>query len=93
MLQINQRAAEELDSALLKDALVQPLLSLTVRTHPEPEEGQGLSLAPPRRPENPPEPGEGSLAFPGSQGTGAGQKALLWDPCADPGLGGRGDRA
>nr|XP_032602401.2 T-lymphoma invasion and metastasis-inducing protein 1 isoform X1 [Taeniopygia guttata] len=69
VLEINQRAAEELDSALLKDALVQPSLCLTVRTHPEPEEAQRLSQPPPRRPENPPEPGDSSLPFPGgSQG-------------------------
>ncbi|XP_032602401.3 rho guanine nucleotide exchange factor TIAM1 isoform X1 [Taeniopygia guttata] len=69
VLEINQRAAEELDSALLKDALVQPSLCLTVRTHPEPEEAQRLGQPPPRRPENPPEPGDGSLPFPGgSQG-------------------------
>lgn len=71
VLEINQRAAEELDSALLKDALLQPSLSLTVRTHPEAEEGQRLSQPPPRRPENPPEPGDSALALPGgSQGTG-----------------------
>ncbi|NXD30021.1 TIAM1 protein, partial [Spelaeornis formosus] len=57
VVEINQRAAEELDSALLKDALAQPSLQLSVRTHPEPEEGQRLGQ-PPRRPENPPEPGE-----------------------------------
>uniref|UniRef100_A0A8C9NK14 TIAM Rac1 associated GEF 1 n=1 Tax=Serinus canaria TaxID=9135 RepID=A0A8C9NK14_SERCA len=48
VLEINQRAAEELDSALLKDALAQPSLCLTVRTHPEPEEAQRLSQPPPR---------------------------------------------
>ncbi|RLW03356.1 hypothetical protein DV515_00006661 [Chloebia gouldiae] len=69
VLEINQRAAEELDSALLKDALVQPSLCLTVRTHPEPEEAQRLGQPPPRRPENPLEPGDSSLPFPGgSQG-------------------------
>ncbi|XP_050835658.1 rho guanine nucleotide exchange factor TIAM1 isoform X3 [Serinus canaria] len=69
VLEINQRAAEELDSALLKDALAQPSLCLTVRTHPEPEEAQRLSQPPPRRPENPPEPGDSALPFPGgSQG-------------------------
>uniref|UniRef100_A0A8C3U6K2 TIAM Rac1 associated GEF 1 n=1 Tax=Catharus ustulatus TaxID=91951 RepID=A0A8C3U6K2_CATUS len=46
VVEINQRAAEELDSALLKDALVQPSLSLTVRTHPEPEPGQRLAQPP-----------------------------------------------
>lgn len=71
VVEINQRAAEELDSALLKEALVQPALSLTVRTHPEAEEGQRLGQPPPRRPENPPEPGDSALGLPGgSQGTG-----------------------
>ncbi|NXQ61862.1 TIAM1 protein, partial [Anthoscopus minutus] len=69
VVEINQRAAEELDSALLKDALVQPSLCLTVRTHPEPEEGQRLSQPPPRRPESSPEHGDAALAFAGgSQG-------------------------
>ncbi|XP_010389695.2 T-lymphoma invasion and metastasis-inducing protein 1 isoform X3 [Corvus cornix cornix] len=63
VVEINQRAAEELDLALLKDALVQPSLCLTVRTHPELEEGQRLRQLPPRRPENPSEPGDGTLAF------------------------------
>ncbi|XP_031950293.1 T-lymphoma invasion and metastasis-inducing protein 1 isoform X1 [Corvus moneduloides] len=63
VVEINQRAAEELDLALLKDALVQPSLCLTVRTHPELEEGQRLRQPPPRRPENPSEPGDGTLAF------------------------------
>ncbi|XP_066196843.1 rho guanine nucleotide exchange factor TIAM1 isoform X1 [Sylvia atricapilla] len=76
VVEINQRAAEELDSVLLKDALVQPSLCLTVRTHPEEEEGQRLSQPPPRRPENPPEPGDGALAFAGgSQGLSV---------CSDP---------
>ncbi|NXT09945.1 TIAM1 protein, partial [Prunella fulvescens] len=65
VLEINQRAAEELDSALLKDALLQPSLSLTLRTHPEPQEPQRLGQPPPRRPENPPEPGDSTLPFPG----------------------------
>ncbi|KAF4791651.1 T-lymphoma invasion and metastasis-inducing protein 2 [Turdus rufiventris] len=69
VVEINQRAAEELDSALLKDALVQPSLSLTVRTHPEPEPGQRLAQPPPRRPESGPEPGDSALPCPGgSQG-------------------------
>ncbi|XP_014744181.1 PREDICTED: T-lymphoma invasion and metastasis-inducing protein 1 [Sturnus vulgaris] len=76
VLAINQRAAEELDSALLKDALAQPRLSLTVRTQPEPEQGQRLALPPPRRPENPPEPGDSALGLPGAtQGH---------SPCSDP---------
>lgn len=78
VLEINQRAAEELDSALLKDALVQPSLCLTVRTHPEPEEAQRLGQPPPRRSENPPEPGDSGLPFPGgSQGTGLGSQAIV----------------
>lgn len=82
VVEINQRAAEELDSALLKDALGQPSLSLTVRTHPEAEEGQRLGQPPPRRPENPPEPGDSALALPGgSQGTGLGQRSLLHAHC------------
>ncbi|NWR92314.1 TIAM1 protein, partial [Furnarius figulus] len=69
VVEINQRAAEELDSALLKDVLVQPALWLTVRTHPDIEEGQRLGQPPPRRPENPPEPGDSTLLFAGgSQG-------------------------
>ncbi|NWV38140.1 TIAM1 protein, partial [Grantiella picta] len=76
VLEINSRAAEELDSALLKDALVQPSLSLTVRTHPELDEGQRLQQPPPRRPENPSEPSDSSLAFAGS-----GQGHSL---CSDP---------
>ncbi|NXC04237.1 TIAM1 protein, partial [Orthonyx spaldingii] len=66
VVEINQRAAEELDSALLKDALVQPSLNLTVRTHPEPEEGHRLGQPAPRRPENPSEPADSTLGFPGS---------------------------
>ncbi|KFW77872.1 T-lymphoma invasion and metastasis-inducing protein 1, partial [Manacus vitellinus] len=69
IVEINKRAAEELDSALLKDALVQPALCLTVRTHPEIEEGQKLLQPPPRRLENPPELGDSTLVFAGgSQG-------------------------
>ncbi|NWS23870.1 TIAM1 protein, partial [Polioptila caerulea] len=76
VVEINQRAAEELDPALLKDALARPALSLTVRTHPEPEEGQRLGQPPPRRPENPSEPGDGVLAL-----AGGGQGHSL---CSDP---------
>lgn len=87
-MELNQRAAEELDSALLKEALGQPALSLTVRTHPQEEEGHRLAQLPPRRPENPPEPGDSALAFPGgSQGTGSGLGSLL---CAHSMGGGRG---
>ncbi|NXT64187.1 TIAM1 protein, partial [Chaetops frenatus] len=77
VVEINQRAAEELDSALLKEALVQPSLSLTVRTHPEPEEGHRLGQPPPRRPENPSEPSDSALAFPGSSQAG---HSLCSDP-------------
>ncbi|KAL2305597.1 hypothetical protein Nmel_003434, partial [Mimus melanotis] len=70
VLQLNQRAAQELHWALLKDALAQPALSLSVRTQPELEPGLRLALPPPRRPEHPPEPGDISLALPaGTQGT------------------------
>ncbi|NXK87956.1 TIAM1 protein, partial [Formicarius rufipectus] len=69
VVEINQRAAEELDSALLKDALVQPTLWLTVRTHPDIEEGQRLGQPPPRRLDNPPDPSDSALLFAGgSQG-------------------------
>ncbi|XP_071420645.1 rho guanine nucleotide exchange factor TIAM1 isoform X3 [Pithys albifrons albifrons] len=69
VVEINRRAAEEMDSALLKDALVQPTLWLTVRTHPDVEEGHRLGQPPPRRLENPPEPSDSSLLFAGgSQG-------------------------
>ncbi|NXK67690.1 TIAM1 protein, partial [Sylvietta virens] len=77
VLEINQRAAEELEPALLKEALAQPSLGLAVRTHPEPEEGLRLGQPPPRRPENPPEPGDGALPFPG--GSQAGHSL-----CSDP---------
>lgn len=70
-MEINKKAAEDLDSALLKDALVQSSLCLTVRTYPEIEEGQKLMQPPPRRLENPSDLSDNTLAFAGSnQGTG-----------------------
>lgn len=70
-MEINKKAAEDLDSALLKDALVQPSLCLTVRTYPEIEEGQKLMQLPPRRLENPADLSDSALAFAGSnQGMG-----------------------
>ena len=71
IVEINKKAAEDLDSALLKDALVQPSLCLTVRTYPEIEEGQKLMQPPPRRLENPSDLSDSALAFAGSnQGIG-----------------------
>lgn len=66
IVEINKKAAEDLDSALLKDALVQPSLCLTVRTYPEIEEGQKLTQPPPRRLENPSDLSDSTLAFTGS---------------------------
>ncbi|XP_056353134.1 rho guanine nucleotide exchange factor TIAM1 isoform X2 [Oenanthe melanoleuca] len=66
VLELNGRAAEELDWALLKEALAQAALSLALRTHPEPEPGLRLA-APPRRPEGGTEPGEPGPAW-GGQG-------------------------
>ncbi|NXA49074.1 TIAM1 protein, partial [Nothocercus julius] len=70
IVEINKKAAEALDSALLKDVLIQPLLCLTVRTYPEVEEGQKLTEPPPRRAENPLEQSDGTLAFAGSSPAG-----------------------
>lgn len=70
IVDINKKAAEDLDSALLKDVLVQPSLCLTVRTYPEIEEGQKLMQPPPRRLENPSDLSDSTLVFAGSnQGT------------------------
>ncbi|XP_062429184.1 rho guanine nucleotide exchange factor TIAM1 isoform X3 [Rhea pennata] len=66
IVEINKKAAEDLDSALLKDVLVQPLLCLTVRTYPEIEEGQKLMQPPPRRSENPSDLSDSMLTFAGS---------------------------
>uniref|UniRef100_A0A8B9QR96 TIAM Rac1 associated GEF 1 n=1 Tax=Anas platyrhynchos TaxID=8839 RepID=A0A8B9QR96_ANAPL len=66
IVEINKKAAEDLDSALLKDVLVQPSLCLTVRTYPEIEEGQKLMQPPPRRLENPSDLSDSTLVFAGS---------------------------
>lgn len=66
IVEINKKAAEDLDSASLKDALVQSSLCLTVRTYPEIEEGQKLMQPPPRRLENPSDLSDSTLAFAGS---------------------------
>ena len=69
--EINKKAAEDLDSALLKDVLIQPSLCRTVRTYPEIEEGQKLTQPPPRRLENPSDLSDSTLVFSGSnQGIG-----------------------
>ncbi|KAL8190597.1 UNVERIFIED_CONTAM: T-lymphoma invasion and metastasis-inducing protein 1 [Gekko kuhli] len=47
IVEINKKAAEDLNSAMLRDVLVQPSLCLTVRTYPESE--QKLTQLPPRR--------------------------------------------
>ncbi|XP_060090328.1 rho guanine nucleotide exchange factor TIAM1 isoform X2 [Heteronotia binoei] len=47
IIEINKKAAEDLNSAMLRDVLVQPSLCLTVRTCPESE--QKLTQLPPRR--------------------------------------------
>lgn len=47
IVEINKKAAGDLNSAMLRDVLVQPSLCLTVRTYPEPE--QKLTQLPPRR--------------------------------------------
>lgn len=49
ILEINKKAAEDLNSAMLRGVLVQPSLCLTVRTYPETEAGQKLTQLPPRR--------------------------------------------
>ncbi|KAM9627526.1 rho guanine nucleotide exchange factor TIAM1 isoform 3-T6 [Morphnus guianensis] len=77
IVEINKKAAEDLDSALLKDALVQPSLCLTVRTYPEIEEGQKLMQSPPRRLENPSDLSDSTLAFAGSNQAG---HSLCGDP-------------
>nr|XP_060626422.1 rho guanine nucleotide exchange factor TIAM1 [Anolis sagrei ordinatus]XP_060626423.1 rho guanine nucleotide exchange factor TIAM1 [Anolis sagrei ordinatus]XP_060626424.1 rho guanine nucleotide exchange factor TIAM1 [Anolis sagrei ordinatus]XP_060626425.1 rho guanine nucleotide exchange factor TIAM1 [Anolis sagrei ordinatus]XP_060626426.1 rho guanine nucleotide exchange factor TIAM1 [Anolis sagrei ordinatus]XP_060626427.1 rho guanine nucleotide exchange factor TIAM1 [Anolis sagrei ordinatus] len=48
IVQINKKAAEDLNSAMLKEILVQPVLCLIIRTYPEREAGQVIQL-PPRR--------------------------------------------
>ncbi|XP_062982774.1 rho guanine nucleotide exchange factor TIAM1 isoform X1 [Elgaria multicarinata webbii] len=49
IVEINKKSAEHLNSAMLRDVLVQPSLCLTVRTYPEKEAGQKLMHLPPRR--------------------------------------------
>ncbi|NWX92422.1 TIAM1 protein, partial [Nothoprocta pentlandii] len=71
VVEINKKAAEALDSAVLKDVLVEPLLCVTVRTYPELEEAQKLREAPPRRVENPAEAADGA-ALPFASSTQAG---------------------
>lgn len=47
IVEINKKAAEDLNSVMLRDVLVQPSLCLIVRTYPESE--QKLTQLPPRR--------------------------------------------
>ncbi|XP_025022260.1 T-lymphoma invasion and metastasis-inducing protein 1 isoform X4 [Python bivittatus] len=49
IVEINKKAAEDLNSAMLRDVLVQPSLCLIVRTYPEKEAGQNRIHLPPRR--------------------------------------------
>ncbi|XP_053164422.1 rho guanine nucleotide exchange factor TIAM1 isoform X2 [Hemicordylus capensis] len=49
IIEMNKKAAEELNSAMLRDVLVQPSLCLIVRTYPEREPGHKLTQLPPRR--------------------------------------------
>ncbi|XP_028582842.2 rho guanine nucleotide exchange factor TIAM1 isoform X3 [Podarcis muralis] len=49
IVEINKKAAEDLNSAMLRDVLVQPSLCLTVRTYPERQAGQKLMQLPQRR--------------------------------------------
>ncbi|XP_026508044.1 T-lymphoma invasion and metastasis-inducing protein 1-like isoform X1 [Terrapene carolina triunguis] len=66
IVEINKRGAEDLDSTMLKDALVQPSLCLTVRTYPEIEGGQKLMQPPPRRMENLSDLSDSALMYSGS---------------------------
>ncbi|XP_043394227.1 rho guanine nucleotide exchange factor TIAM1 isoform X2 [Chelonia mydas] len=66
IVEINKRGAEDLDSTMLKDALVQPSLCLTVRTYPEIEGGQKLMQPPPRRMENLSDWSDSALMYSGS---------------------------
>uniref|UniRef100_A0A8C8SE73 TIAM Rac1 associated GEF 1 n=1 Tax=Pelusios castaneus TaxID=367368 RepID=A0A8C8SE73_9SAUR len=66
IVEINKRIAEDLDSAMLKDVLVQPSLCLTVRTYPEIEGGQKLMQPPPRHMENLSDLSDSALMYPGS---------------------------
>ncbi|ETE73485.1 T-lymphoma invasion and metastasis-inducing protein 1, partial [Ophiophagus hannah] len=49
IVEINKKPAEDLNSALLRDVLVQPSLCLIVQTYPEREAGQNRIYLPPRR--------------------------------------------
>ncbi|XP_065266945.1 rho guanine nucleotide exchange factor TIAM1 isoform X3 [Emys orbicularis] len=66
IVEINKRGAEDLNSTMLKDALVQPSLCLTVRTYPEIEGGQKLMQPPPRRMENLSDLSDSALMYSGS---------------------------
>ncbi|XP_073218594.1 rho guanine nucleotide exchange factor TIAM1 isoform X2 [Lepidochelys kempii] len=66
IVEINKRGAEDLDSTMLKDTLVQPSLCLTVRTYPEIEGGQKLMQPPPRRMENLSDWSDSALMYSGS---------------------------
>ncbi|KAM6161575.1 rho guanine nucleotide exchange factor TIAM1 isoform 2-T2 [Erethizon dorsatum] len=63
ILEINNRAAETLNSSMLKDFLLQPSLGLLVRTYPELEGGVELLESPPHRVDGPADLGESPLAF------------------------------
>uniref|UniRef100_A0A8C9H2R5 TIAM Rac1 associated GEF 1 n=1 Tax=Piliocolobus tephrosceles TaxID=591936 RepID=A0A8C9H2R5_9PRIM len=63
ILEINNRAADALNSSMLKDFLSQPSLGLLVRTYPELEEGVELLESPPHRVDGPADLGESPLAF------------------------------
>uniref|UniRef100_A0A2K6NW97 TIAM Rac1 associated GEF 1 n=1 Tax=Rhinopithecus roxellana TaxID=61622 RepID=A0A2K6NW97_RHIRO len=63
ILEINNRAADALNSSMLKDFLSQPSLGLLVRTYPELEEGVELLESPPHRVDSPADLGESPLAF------------------------------
>uniref|UniRef100_A0A2I3TM04 TIAM Rac1 associated GEF 1 n=1 Tax=Pan troglodytes TaxID=9598 RepID=A0A2I3TM04_PANTR len=63
ILEINNRAADALNSSMLKDFLSQPSLGLLVRTYPELEEGVELLESPPHRVDGPADVGESPLAF------------------------------
>ncbi|XP_058040613.1 rho guanine nucleotide exchange factor TIAM1 isoform X2 [Ahaetulla prasina] len=49
IVEINKKAAEDLNSAMLRGVLVQPSLCLIVQTYPEREAGQNRIHLPPRR--------------------------------------------
>ncbi|XP_025057124.1 T-lymphoma invasion and metastasis-inducing protein 1 [Alligator sinensis] len=66
IIEINKKVAEDLDSAMLKDVLVQPSLCLTVRTYAQIERGQKLMQLPPRRTENLPDLNDSTFMYIGS---------------------------